>query len=92
MFFGSFTDIERSDKDFIVPRDQYVDVLCFLTFNFCAMIGSLLTSWIQWVCRIEFDFLILFLLSFSVFILAQKGILVHTSTVACGIYSIVFIL
>lgn len=42
-----------SDPDFVVPDKLYVNVLCFLTFNFFAMIGSLLTSWLQWVCLLS---------------------------------------
>lgn len=38
-----------SDKDFPIPEKLYVSVLCFLTFNFCAMMGSLVTSFVQWV-------------------------------------------
>lgn len=42
-------DIELSDRDFPIPEKHYKPVLCFLTFNFCAMLGNLTTSWIQWV-------------------------------------------
>lgn len=44
-----FLDIKMSDKNFIVPEELYVSILCFLTFNVCAMLGSLATSWVQWV-------------------------------------------
>lgn len=44
-------DIKISDPEnfLITDKKLYVDVLCFLTFNFSAMMGSLVTSWIQWV-------------------------------------------
>lgn len=45
-------DIEISDKKFIIPPNLYVKILCYLTFNVCAMLGSLTTSLIQWVSRL----------------------------------------
>lgn len=44
-----WTDILKSDANFWVPDNIYVSVLCFLTFNVSAMLGSLTTSWVQWV-------------------------------------------
>lgn len=41
--------IKRSDPNFVIPENLYAEVVCFLTFNVCAMLGSLTTSWIQWV-------------------------------------------
>lgn len=38
-----------SDKDFILPEKYYVAVMCFLTFNTCAMFGSYLSSFGSWV-------------------------------------------
>lgn len=49
IFPAVHSDIKISDPNFIIPEKLYVDVLCFLTFNFCAMVGSLTTSWLQWV-------------------------------------------
>lgn len=43
------TDIKRVDESFFVPQELYTEVLCFLTFNVCAMLGSLATSFVQWV-------------------------------------------
>lgn len=37
-----------SDSRFPIPASQYINVLCFLTFNVTAMLGSLATSWVQW--------------------------------------------
>ncbi|XP_076396067.1 equilibrative nucleoside transporter 1 isoform X1 [Megachile rotundata] len=42
------SDIRRSDPNFIVPLDYYVNVMCFLTFNITALIGSSLAPLIQW--------------------------------------------
>jgi len=43
------SEIYISDaKNFIVPRAFYRRILCFLTFNVSAMLGSLTTSWIKW--------------------------------------------
>ncbi|XP_031633474.1 equilibrative nucleoside transporter 1 [Contarinia nasturtii] len=43
------SNIKRSDANFwITDPDLYMSVLCFLTFNVCAMFGSLTTSFIQW--------------------------------------------
>lgn len=43
------SDIKRSSAEFIVPNDFYVSVMCFLTFNVTAMIGSSIASIVQWV-------------------------------------------
>ncbi|KAH8255412.1 hypothetical protein KR038_002599 [Drosophila bunnanda] len=42
------SSVHRSDPDFIVSNDYYVLITCFLTFNVCAMLGSLTTSWVKW--------------------------------------------
>lgn len=42
-------DIKRSDPNFIVSEDYYANIMCFLSFNITAMIGSSLASWFQWV-------------------------------------------
>jgi equilibrative nucleoside transporter 1/2/3 len=47
-----YSDIKpMSDEPFlgIIPPNLFVPILCFLTFNVFAMLGSLTTSWIQWV-------------------------------------------
>lgn len=49
IFPAVYSDIKQYDEDFLVPKDMFPTVTCFLTFNFCAMLGSLLTSWIKWV-------------------------------------------
>jgi equilibrative nucleoside transporter 1/2/3 len=33
----------------IIPNEQFTSITCFLTFNVFAMLGSFVTSWIQWV-------------------------------------------
>lgn len=64
VFPAVHSDIIQHDPDFIIPSDMFTTVTCFLTFNFCAMLGSLLTSWIKWVSKKLFD-LIIFHLKFS---------------------------
>ncbi|XP_076265522.1 equilibrative nucleoside transporter 2 [Rhynchophorus ferrugineus] len=42
-------DIKRSDPNFFIEdKEIYKQVLCFLTFNVFAMIGSILPSWFIW--------------------------------------------
>ncbi|KAJ6637954.1 Equilibrative nucleoside transporter 3 [Pseudolycoriella hygida] len=48
IFPAIHSDIKMSDPNFPIAPNLYVSVLCFLTFNVCAMLGSLLTSWMQW--------------------------------------------
>lgn len=55
VFPAVYSDIKQvSDGDFlgIIPRNQFTAYTCFLTFNVFAMLGSLITSWIQWVSTI----------------------------------------
>ncbi|XP_060666229.1 equilibrative nucleoside transporter 1 [Drosophila nasuta] len=47
VFPAVHSDIKRSD-DFILGEKYFTLVTCFLTFNVFAMLGSLVTSWIQW--------------------------------------------
>ncbi|XP_067205556.1 NADPH-dependent diflavin oxidoreductase 1 isoform X4 [Linepithema humile] len=42
------SDITYSDKDFIIPNEYYSSVMCFLTFNITAMLGSTIASFVQW--------------------------------------------
>ncbi|RLU22974.1 hypothetical protein DMN91_005252 [Ooceraea biroi] len=42
------SDIRLSDKDFFVPTEYYSSVMCFLTFNITAMLGSTIASLVQW--------------------------------------------
>nr|CAD7411701.1 unnamed protein product [Timema poppensis] len=41
-------DINRSDPNFFVSDELYVSVTCFLTFNICALIGSILSTLGSW--------------------------------------------
>lgn len=44
------SDIAQSDRqNFPISEKLFVPILCFLTFNLCAMLGSLASSWVQWV-------------------------------------------
>lgn len=49
VFPAVYSDIKQHDDDFVIPKDIFTTVTCFLTFNLCAMLGSLLTSWVKWV-------------------------------------------
>lgn len=40
--------IVKSDPNFFIDNTVYVDVMCFMTFNVFAMIGSLLPSYFIW--------------------------------------------
>lgn len=40
----ALADIKSSEKDFIISSKYYGAVLCFLTFNFTAMIGNILPN------------------------------------------------
>ncbi|KYN01719.1 Equilibrative nucleoside transporter 1 [Cyphomyrmex costatus] len=42
------SDIQSSDKNFVIPSEYYSSVMCFLTFNITAMLGSLIASLVQW--------------------------------------------
>lgn len=49
------SDIKSNSKDKlfgIISERYFTPVTCFLTFNVFAMLGSLTTSWIQWVSKI----------------------------------------
>uniref|UniRef100_A0A8D8VE71 Equilibrative nucleoside transporter 1 n=1 Tax=Cacopsylla melanoneura TaxID=428564 RepID=A0A8D8VE71_9HEMI len=48
IFPAVHSDIKVSDPDFPISSKYYVAVLCFLTFNVSAMVGSSLTSLVQW--------------------------------------------
>ncbi|XP_055678225.1 equilibrative nucleoside transporter 1 isoform X2 [Lutzomyia longipalpis] len=48
VFPAIHSDIKPSDSNFIISDKYFVSVTCFLTFNLCAMLGSLITSWINW--------------------------------------------
>ncbi|XP_014218272.1 equilibrative nucleoside transporter 1 isoform X2 [Copidosoma floridanum] len=42
------SDIRKSNPDFIVHEDYYPTLMCFMTFNVTAMLGSYLASLFQW--------------------------------------------
>ncbi|GLH06494.1 Equilibrative nucleoside transporter 1 [Gryllus bimaculatus] len=48
VFPALIASIKPSNEKFFVPKDIFSDVTCFLTFNVCAMLGSLLATWISW--------------------------------------------
>lgn len=54
IFPAVHSDIGRSNPDFWVEPSMYVSVLCFLTFNVSAMLGSMATSFVQFVSCINY--------------------------------------
>lgn len=54
VFPAVYSDIKQHDDDFLIPNDKFTIVTCYLTFNICAMLGSLVTSWVKWVCIVFF--------------------------------------
>ncbi|XP_078046276.1 NADPH-dependent diflavin oxidoreductase 1 isoform X3 [Augochlora pura] len=48
LFPSVHSDIQRSDPNFIVTPEYYASVMCFLTFNITALIGSSIASLVQW--------------------------------------------
>lgn len=46
--FDTPPEILQYDSKFIIGGDMYLSVLCFLTFNLCAMLGSATASSVQW--------------------------------------------
>jgi len=50
MIKNFFPGIKVSDSEFFIQDTfLYTQILCFLTFNVCAMIGSILPSFFIWV-------------------------------------------
>ncbi|XP_025406765.1 equilibrative nucleoside transporter 1 isoform X3 [Sipha flava] len=48
VFPAVHSDIKVSDSNFIVGPSYYINVLCFLTFNFTALIGTFLSTYFSW--------------------------------------------
>ncbi|CAL1673168.1 unnamed protein product [Lasius platythorax] len=48
LFPSVHSDIQSSDKNFVIPSEYYSSVMCFLTFNITAMLGSSIASLVQW--------------------------------------------
>lgn len=61
------SDIRSSDENFVIPSEYYSSVMCFLTFNITAMLGSSTASLVQWVCKLQFY--ILYVLYCHIYIL-----------------------
>lgn len=49
VFPAVYSDVKPMNSNFIVPENLFVQVCCFLSFNVFAMLGSLTTSWVQFV-------------------------------------------
>ncbi|KAM7361547.1 equilibrative nucleoside transporter 2 isoform 2-T4 [Cochliomyia hominivorax] len=48
VFPAMHSDIKPLSDNFLISKDLFTSITCFLTFNLFAMLGSLATSWIQW--------------------------------------------
>ncbi|KAK0183240.1 hypothetical protein PV327_001299 [Microctonus hyperodae] len=48
LFPDVHSSIVRSNPDFIIPEYIYMSVMCFLTFNIFAVLGSTIASYVQW--------------------------------------------
>ncbi|XP_022178344.1 equilibrative nucleoside transporter 1-like isoform X2 [Myzus persicae] len=48
IFPAVHSDIKMSSKDFIFGETYYTSVMCFLTFNVCALIGTYLSTLVSW--------------------------------------------
>ena len=55
-------------QEFLVDDKYFVDVTCFLTFNVCAFLGSLLSTVVNWVSECGS------IVKFEVFILHQTDV------------------
>ncbi|XP_014284631.1 equilibrative nucleoside transporter 1 isoform X1 [Halyomorpha halys] len=42
------SDIKRSDENFFINDKFYVEIMCYLTFNVSAMLGSYIATFFQW--------------------------------------------
>lgn len=43
------SSIKASDENFVVSEKYYMSVMCFVTFNVTAMLGSMLAPYFKWV-------------------------------------------
>lgn len=41
--------LREKDSTFFIGSEMYVTIMCFLTFNVTAFLGSLLATFVQWV-------------------------------------------
>lgn len=48
-------DIKASDPNFFISDTHYANIMCFLTFNTSAMIGSYLTTFFTWVSEVHLN-------------------------------------
>lgn len=63
LFPSVHSDIQSLDENFVVSPNYYSSVMCFLTFNITAMLGSSVASLIQWVRALEF-YLYIYIISY----------------------------
>ncbi|XP_060859996.1 equilibrative nucleoside transporter 1-like [Metopolophium dirhodum] len=48
IFPAVYSDIKMSSKDFLFGETYYTSIMCFLTFNVCALIGTYLSTLVSW--------------------------------------------
>ncbi|XP_050532320.1 equilibrative nucleoside transporter 1 isoform X2 [Daktulosphaira vitifoliae] len=48
IFPAIHSDIKKSDKNFFISDKYYVSIMCFLTFNVTALVGSYLSTLFSW--------------------------------------------
>jgi len=48
VFPAIHSDIKRVDDNFIIGKEYFTHITCFLTFNLCACIGSLIATFVSW--------------------------------------------
>lgn len=49
LFPGVQVNIKKSDPNFFISDKLYSKIMCFMTFNITAMVGSSIASLVQWV-------------------------------------------
>ena len=47
-----FLDVKMAHDDFSISEEYYTPVTCFLTFNFCAVLGNLIPNLLTFVSAI----------------------------------------
>ena len=53
LFPAVLSDVERVYSSFIISKDYFVSLTCFLTFNLFSVLGNMLPSYIPWVSKLS---------------------------------------
>lgn len=89
VFPSVHSDIKASDDNFVVPQIYYVDVMCFLTFNITAMLGSGLASIVQWVNILYFAGVFCLIKHLILCFTAKQEIHIFPNRLACSVHTAV---